>query len=443
MKILHLCAWYLPKSVGGTEIYVAELVRRQRAHGHDVRVAAPDAGVTTPRTYRYEDAEVFRYPIPPDPTRAEVRHAVPARGSEHLHAWIDSWKPDILHVHTFATGVGPWEIKAGAAAGARVVCTTHSGALGFLCGRGTMLRWGTELCDAVPRPAKCAACLHRLAGIPRPIADLASLIPVPLSSVLGRLPGPIGTRLGMPAHIRDNLLMQRETLQALDAFVVLTEAGREIVLRQDPGATVLLNRLGIRDRPVKAAATKSQDGRVLTVAYVGRLDPIKGVFDFARAIRALGPRVPLRFEFRAPSGSNHQLRVADRIKRIVGPDAHVRFGNPLAPSEVSAFLRGIDVLCCPSRTFEGGPTVALEALAVGTPVIGTRIGGLAEIVEDGVNGRLVKAGDWRALANVLRTISKDRSLVDVWRRGIGPVRTMDEVAADYETLYRSVREAVS
>lgn len=443
MKILHLCAWYLPKSVGGTELYVAELVRRQRAHGHDVRVAAPDAGVTAPRTYQHEGALVLRYPVPGAPTRAEARHTVPARGAEYLHTWLEWWKPDILHVHTFATGVGPWEIKAGAATGARVVCTTHSGALGFLCARGTLLRRGSEPCDGVPRPAKCTACLHQLAGVPRPIADIASLIPVPIASLLGRLPGPVGTRLGMPAFIRNMLRLQRETLQTLDAFVVLTDAGRQMVLRQDPDARVLLNRLGVRDRPATIPPRRAPDGRVLTVAYVGRLDPIKGIFDFARAIRSLGARVPLRFEFRAPAGSNQQLRIADRIKRIVGPDAHVRFGAPLRVPEVSAFLAGIDVLCCPSRTFEGGPTVALEALAVGTPVIGTRIGGLAEIIEDGVNGRLVRAGDWRALADALRSIGRDRALVETWRRGIRPVRTMDDVASDYETLYRDVMGAAS
>ncbi|MGE3278146.1 MAG: glycosyltransferase [Vicinamibacterales bacterium] len=438
MKILHLCAWYLPKSVGGTEIYVAELVRRQRARGHDVRVAAPDAGVTAPRTYQHDGALVLRYPVPAAPTRAEARHTAQARGAEHLHAWLDWWKPDILHVHTFATGVGPWEVKAGIAAGARVVCTTHSAALGFLCARGTLLRWGRVPCDGVPGPAKCTACLHQLAGIPRPIADLASLIPVPIASLLGRLPGPVGTRLGLPAYIRNSLRLQTATLQALDAFVVLTDAGRQMVLRQDPGARVLLNRLGVRDRPVRAPVRRPPDGRVLTVAYVGRLDPIKGIFDFARAIRSLGARVPLRFEFRSPAGSSQQLRMTDRIKRIVGPDAHVRFGPALPEAEVSAFLASVDVLCCPSRTFEGGPTVALEALAVGTPVIGTRMGGLAEIVEEGVNGRLVPPGDWRALAEVLRSIGRDRSLVDAWRRGIGPVRTMDEVASDYEVLYRDV-----
>jgi len=439
LRVLHLCGWYLPKSVGGTEIYVAELVARQRASGHDVRVAAPDPGAERPRSYQHDGALVFRYPIPQSPTRAEARHAVPARGAERLTDWIREWKPDVVHVHTFVTGVGPWEIKAATDAGARVVCTTHSGALGFLCSRGTLLQWGRHACDGVARPAKCASCMHALAGIPRPLSDIAGLIPVPVASLLGRIPGPVGTRLGMPAFIRDNLRLQRRTLQALDAFVVLTDAGRRIVLRQaSEDAPVVLNRLGVRDRPVQNIERSSAAKRPLTVAYVGRLDPIKGVFDMARAIRAVGRAVPLRFEFRAPVASRQQLEVGDRIKAIVGPDAHVRFGHPLPPSEVSTYLAGVDLLCCPSRTFEGGPTVALEAMAVGTPVVGTRIGGLAEIITDGVNGLLVPPADWRALAAAFRAVGQDPALVDAWRRGIGPVRTMDDVAADYETLYRRV-----
>ena len=436
VRILHLCGWYLPKAVGGTEIYVEALAARQRAAGHEVRVAAPDAGAGSARSYMHDGSLVFRYPIPAEPTRDEVRHMVPVRGAEHLHDWIAAWRPAIVHVHTFVTGVGPWEIRAAAAAGARVVCTTHSGALGFLCARGTMMQWGTRVCDGVARPARCAACVHQHAGVPRPLARAAALVPVPVSGLLGRIPGPIGTALGMPAFIRDNQRRQAGVLAELDAFVVLTEAGRQrVVSGAGHEDKVLLNRLGIRDRPGTLPPRTARAGRVPTVAYVGRLDPIKGVFDLARAIRAVGRRTPLRFEVRAPLASRQQLHVADRLKAIVGPDAHVRFGHPLAPTAVSAFLAGIDVLCCPSRTFEGGPTVALEALAVGTPVIGTRIGGLAEIVTDGVNGALVEPGDWHALAGVFKRVASDPGLVDTWRKGIGPVRTMDHVAADYETLY--------
>ena len=80
--------------------------------------------------------------------------------------------------------------------------------------------------------------------------------------------------------------------------------------------------------------------------------------------------------------------------------------------------------------------MAIEAHAVGTPVIGTRIGGLAELITDGENGRLVRPGDWRALANVLREVATDpRQTIDRWRKALPPARTMNEIAADYLTLY--------
>ena len=66
------------------------------------------------------------------------------------------------------------------------------------------------------------------------------------------------------------------------------------------------------------------------------------------------------------------------------------FAPAVTAIEVPQILAGYDVLCCPAVCLEGGPTVAIEAHAVGTPVIGTRIGGLAELITDGVNGKLVR-----------------------------------------------------
>ena len=110
---------------------------------------------------------------------------------------------------------------------------------------------------------------------------------------------------------------------------------------------------------------------------------------------------------------------------------------PAVPSAAApATLRTYDVLCCPSVCLEGGPTVALEARAAGTPVIGTAIGGLAEMIADGVDGRLVAPGDWRALARVLLEVANNpRGTIDQWRAALPPVRTMDDVAADHRALY--------
>ncbi len=74
-----------------------------------------------------------------------------------------------------------------------------------------------------------------------------------------------------------------------------------------------------------------------------------------------------------------------------------------------AFIRKADLLVLPSSE-EGFGRVLLEAMDVGTPVIGTRIGGIPEIIEHGTNGLLVDHGDIEALKNSIIKILKNNSL---------------------------------
>jgi glycosyltransferase involved in cell wall biosynthesis len=68
-------------------------------------------------------------------------------------------------------------------------------------------------------------------------------------------------------------------------------------------------------------------------------------------------------------------------------------------------MRHLDVLVLPSYEEPFG-TVLAEAMAVGTPVVATRVGGLPEVVEDGVTGRLVAAGDLDGLAAAVLDVLK-------------------------------------
>lgn len=440
MKIVHVCGWYFRGSLGGTETYVTAVAERLRKAGHHVVIAAPDPGGARERSYMADGLPVYLYPTAHPPTRDEAQQEVPVRGAERFHAWLGQQRPDVVHFHTFVTGVGLHEIRAARAAGARVFATTHSGALGFLCQRGTMLRWGRGLCDGIVTPAKCAACELQHRGVPRPIGDVAGLIPTPLARLARRLPGKPGTLLGMPDLIARNQARQRQMLAEVDAFIVLTEWAHRVVISNDgAGAPVMLNRLGVR-----ASASRLRELRArertrrphLVVAYVGRFDPIKGVHDLARAIRALPAQIPVQAEFRGPVSDVRELAVSNELKAIVGADAWVRFAPPVPPDDVFEYLHDIDLLCCPSRTLEGGPTVALEAMGVGTPVLATRIGALAELIVDGVNGRLVPPGDWRALAAAIDAVASDPAgTLDVWRRNLTAVRTMDEVTQEYLAMY--------
>jgi glycosyltransferase involved in cell wall biosynthesis len=434
MRIVQAAGWYLPTSNGGTEVYVSELAKRLYAAGHEVLVAAPEALGHDERTYDDGGLRVYRYPIPPRVTRAEAQGRIVVRGAERFHEWLHRVKPDVVHMHTYVTGLGLSELRAAKATGARVVATTHSASLGFTCQRGTMMRWGTTLCDGHVRPMKCAACQLQHRGIARPFAMAAALIPPSLGSVTGTIPGRLGTIVGMTNLISYNQLAQREMFDVVDRFVVLSDWARNVLIANGaPSAKIALNRLGVRFPPCPKPTPRS--GSPLTVAYIGRFDPIKGVNDFARAISMIPRSAPIRFEFHGPVQYLTELNVVNRLKALVGPDAWVHFGGELDAEGVRSVLRRIDVVCCPSRAVEGGPTIALEAHAAGVPAIGSDIPALSELVRDGVNGRLYPAGNVDALAKILSELAASPQVVDGWRASLPSVRTMDDVTRDYLEMY--------
>ena len=80
-------------------------------------VAAPEPGVRSARTYELDGCVVFRYPVPEFATRDEAQGDVVVRGAEHLHDWLREVRADVVHVHTFVTGLGLQEILAAKRAG--------------------------------------------------------------------------------------------------------------------------------------------------------------------------------------------------------------------------------------------------------------------------------------------------------------------------------------
>jgi len=439
MKIVQGVGWYYPESWGGTEIYVAGLSRRLRALGHDVAVAAPDPLQTHERRYEHDGIPVYRYPIPSEPTRAEAQGGTTVRGAERFHEWLAAFRPDVVHVHTFVTGLGLAEVDAARSVGARVIVTTHAASLGFICARGTMLRWGTDPCDGITEERKCTGCLLEQRGMSRRLASLVAGVPAPLASLARHLPGRAGAVFALPDFIRDQQSRQRRLLSSVDHFVLLTDWARDTVLANGaPPAKVAVNRLGIAHRPpgLKPGPETRPTTLPLRLAYVGRFDPIKGVDDLVHALTSLPRELPFRARLIGPVFTAAERRVVDRLRQAIGTDPRITIDDPVPHARMLQSLADLDVLCCPSLVAEGGPTVAIEAHAVGTPVIGTRIGGLAELVTDGVNGRLVAPGDRHALAGVIREMIADPAgTVDRWRRALPHARTLDDVTRAYLDLY--------
>ena len=435
MRIVQAVGWYYPDSLGGTEVYVAALARHLQAWGHEVTVAAPEAGALSPREYDYDGCRVFRYPIPAQATRAEAQGDTMVRGAEHLHRLFNDTRADVVHFHTFVTGLGIAEVAAARNAGSRVVATTHSSSLGFLCQRGTLMWQGRTLCDGLVDTRRCAECELEHRGAGAVAAHALAAVPSRVASLARRLPGPAGTAMAMTDLIERNLRRQRSMLAVVDAFVVLTQRAADIVIANGaPPAKVVVNRLGVSDS-VPRAAQAAEQGSV-RIAYVGRFDPIKGVLDLADAVQRLPREVPMRLEIRSPAQTPFDREMRAIIAARLAGDSRVALAEAVPPWSIPEVLGRYDVVCCPSRCLEGGPTVGLEALAVGVPVIAASSGGVAEILEDGVNARLVPPGDVDRLAAALTEVAtRPEQTIHRWRQRLPRPRTMREVASDYLALY--------
>jgi len=115
-------------------------------------------------------------------------------------------------------------------------------------------------------------------------------------------------------------------------------------------------------------------------------------------------------------------------------------------ADVPSLLAGADVLAMPSD-FEGLPLVALEAMSVGTPVVGTRVCGVADAVVDGLTGRLVPPGDARALEHALREALGSGSVRRAWgdagRRRHAERFTARRMGEDIGSLYDALLSRTS
>jgi glycosyltransferase involved in cell wall biosynthesis len=450
LRIVQAVGWYAPDSLGGTELYVAALAEQLRQAGHEVVVAAPHTG-SGERRYTHDAIEIYRYPIPRDPTRAEARGEVTARGADTLHRWFAHTKPDVVHFHTFVTGLGLQEVDAARAAGAKVIVTSHAASLGFLCQRGTLLYRGRALCDGLVGPVKCAACALEQRAVPQALANGLARVPRALASLAVRATGRGGTALGMRTLIERNQAAQKRLFEAASAFAVLSDWAASVLRANGaPAQKVVVNRLGIDMKrgpwTHKPSVALRSTPSPVTVGFIGRAESIKGLEDLVRAVTSLAASVPLQLRVVATASSAEERTIVERCRTRAAADPRVSFLPPADPTEIPSLLAEIDVLACPSRAVEGGPTIALEAHAVGTPVVGAAMPALTEYVTDGVNGALFPPGDWKQLAECLRRVALDpAATVDRWRAALPSTslgagkrrRTFHDIAREYLELYRA------
>lgn len=217
-------------------------------------------------------------------------------------------------------------------------------------------------------------------------------------TVSGRLlPALAGARARRVLHVHD--LVARVPRFWRLADVVLAASGA-VAHRLGPmGAHVVYG--PVDPDPPAVAPPWTPDGAPV-VGFVGRIEPRKGTLDLVRAAPAIRAGLP---GTRVMVVGDDPHRSDPAYTAAVTGSGEVEHHGWVA--NAPGVMRHLDVLVLPSHEEPFG-TVLAEAMAVGTPVVATRVGGLAEVVDDGVTGRLVAPGDPAQLAAAVLEVLRDR-----------------------------------
>ena len=129
-----------------------------------------------------------------------------------------------------------------------------------------------------------------------------------------------------------------------------------------------------------------------TIIYVGRIEPLKGIDILLRAFSQLDDRDKIQVVvIGGDSSGDNELDRLRSISESLGISGRVIFLGSVRQNELPAYYSASDVCVMPSY-YESFGLVALEAMACGTPVIASRVGGLATLVKNGLTGQLI---EWR------------------------------------------------
>jgi glycosyltransferase involved in cell wall biosynthesis len=246
-------------------------------------------------------------------------------------------------------------------------------------------------------------------------------------------------------------LLERFLARRSTALIAVSPQVRDdlVALHVAPAQKFTVVRLGIEldERVAIDEEMRAEARRVMgipperfAVGWVGRMTGVKRTDDVVRAFAALRARGVDACLCIVGDGPDR-----DQVERRAHELGVIRDCLFLGYQEdVARFFAVFDAFVL-SSVNEGTPVVAIEALAAARPVVATRVGGVPDVVTDGVDGFLVEPGDVEALAERLERLATDpelrRTMGEAGRARVLPRYAVSRLIDDIDRLYRSLLEA--
>ena len=198
-------------------------------------------------------------------------------------------------------------------------------------------------------------------------------------------------------------------MNQIDIVLVATRFMGEVLCRHGLEASRIRHvPFGIDHTHIGCVSTKGTETH-LRIGFIGTLYYHKGAHVLLEAVRSLPIDMPLKVKI---YGNLEQFpEYARTLQAIAGDDHRIEFCGTFSNPGIGVIFSGLDVLVVPSLWYENSPLSLSFAQAAKVPVVATDSAGINEVISDGENGFLFARGDVKRLADIIRTLCNDRSVV--------------------------------
>lgn len=401
-----------PEHLGGAEIYTLRMSLALRQSGHEAVVLCGSISPSGRMEVATREETLQGIPVTRLIIRAKhsTRYTVHPEVLEWGHSWLRTIRPDVIYCGLF------WHLGA-------VLHAAHEEAIPFFlithsydlfCARMVLIQGDGRRCDGTAGRFKCADCQFPGSGLSARILTYALDRGGAAARAAARAVG-----MGRSREVDLQLLWE---MRRLTRWIRLHAAG---IIAPSEFTRQLHQRNGYPSEKLHCLPTgldpalfsrSSRTGPLRTISYVGRLQPLKGVRDFLEAFLHLPKETAIEFRIYGDADHPHHRLYADELKKMAVNDPRVRWMGMVSPDTVPGVLHETDLLVLPSLT-EVSPVSIQEALACGVPVLASAVGGIPELVKDGVNGLLFPPGDAAAIQRSLSRLLDEHGLLDRLRQG--------------------------
>ena len=397
MRILQIIHGYPPYYMAGSEVYTYNLSKELAKRGHEVyvfsRIENPFLPLYSLKKDYIDGVSVLRVNKGRDYSLKQKY--IDEEVDEIFSEYMDEVKPDVVHVQhlshlsTNIINIAKEKYKV------PVIFTAHD--FWMFCIRGQLIMPDYKLCYG-PELEKCVKCLYYLQVSERDIEEYQK-------------------------HMR-------RVINNVDYFLIPSRFLYNFYIRMGVDKRKLIySPYGFYKEKISFRRKEYSKGSKITFGFTGRIIPAKGIHILLKAFNRIVDKKGASLKI-----YGNVCGVKQYLEEL--SDENVFFMGGYHNDDIDDILDSIDVLVVPSIWYENSPLVIQEAFLKGIPVITSNIGGMAELVDDGIDGFLFEMGNINSLQEIMEKIIKDPSILNTLKIRRDKVRDIRDDVNSIEHIYR-------